>query len=199
MLPSGGVFVTGTDTDVGKSVASAWLLGRMGGDYWKPIQAGLGGEVDASLVRRLSGLDESRFHASTFNLTAPMSPHAAARLDGVTIKLGDFCLPETVNPLVVEGAGGLLVPLNDREFVVDLIEVLGLPVVLVVRSGLGTINHTLLSLMLLRHRGVDVAGVIMNGALNTGNKEAIVEYGKVDVICEIPLLNPLNMETLSKV
>ncbi|MBF0193925.1 MAG: dethiobiotin synthase [Magnetococcales bacterium] len=199
MLPSSGVFITGTDTDVGKSVASAWVLGRMGWDYWKPIQAGLEGGGDISVVKRLSGLDESHFHASTFNLTAPMSPHAAARLDSVAIKLSDFSLPDCDNPLVVEGAGGLLVPLNDREFIVDLIEVLGLSVVLVVRSGLGTINHTLLSLMLLRQRGLDIAGVIINGELNPGNRDAIIEYGKVDIICEIPLLNPLNAETLAKV
>ncbi|MBF0380570.1 MAG: dethiobiotin synthase [Magnetococcales bacterium] len=195
----GNVFVTGTDTDVGKSVASAWLLNRFGGDYWKPIQSGLSGVTDVEFVMGLSGLTADRVHPSTFNLTEPLSPHASARLDGVSINLEDFSLPSSNNSLVVEGAGGLMVPLNKKEFIVDLIELLSLPVVLVVRSGLGTINHTLLSLMLLRQRGIEIAGVIMNGSLNRGNREAIIEYGKVDIIAEIPILDPLTKEKLAKV
>ncbi|MBF0358625.1 MAG: dethiobiotin synthase [Magnetococcales bacterium] len=196
MLPTGSVFVAGTDTDVGKSVVSAWLLRKIGGDYWKPIQSGLAGESDLLAVRRLSGLAEDSFHPSTYNLTQPLSPHASAALDGVEIKLDDFVLPESKNPIIVEGAGGLLVPLNDQDFIVDLIQRLALPVLLVARSGLGTINHTLLSLQLLRQRGVDIAGVVLNGELNPGNRDAIIKYGKVDIIAEIPKLDPLNVQTL---
>jgi dethiobiotin synthase len=199
MLPTGSVFVTGTDTDVGKSVVSAWLLRKIGGDYWKPIQSGLAGESDLLVVKRLSGLAEDRFHLSTFNLTQPLSPHASAALDGVEIKLDDFALPESKNPIIVEGAGGLLVPLNEQDFIIDLIQKLALPVVLVARSGLGTINHTLLSLQLLRQRGVAIAGVVLNGELNPGNRDAIIKYGKVDIIAEIPKLDPLNTQTLSAI
>ena len=199
MIPSGSLFITGTDTDVGKSVAAAWLMEKMGADYWKPIQAGLDGETDRDVVERLSGLPKSHFHPTTFNLTSPLSPHEAARRDGVKIQLQDFILPTSKRELIVEGAGGLLVPLNEKDFIIDLIQLLKLPAVLVARSGLGTINHTLLSLDQLRQRKIPIAGVIINGPINPGNRQAIMDYGQVDIIGEIPHLTPLNAKTLSAI
>ncbi|MBF0455375.1 MAG: dethiobiotin synthase [Magnetococcales bacterium] len=198
-LPSQPLFLTGTDTDVGKSVVAAWLMVKMAADYWKPIQAGLQGETDSEAVRRLSGLPASRFHPATFNLDAPLSPHESARREGVEIRLEDFHLPLTPNPLIVEGAGGLLVPLNHQDYMVDLIQTLALPVVLVARSTLGTINHTLLSLALLRERNIPLLGVILNGPPRPENRQAIESYGKVEILAEIPTLPTLDSRSLSAI
>ena len=194
---SRGYFVTGTDTDVGKTVACAYLLRALDADYWKPVQSGLEGETDSEAVQRLTGLPPERFHASAYALRAPLSPHESARREGVRISLEVFALPKTPRLLLVEGAGGVLVPLNADALMVDLMRRLGLPVVLVVRSTLGTINHTLLSLEALRVRGLKVAGIVMNGPPNEANRRALEEYGKAEVIAEIPRLEPLNAATLA--
>ncbi|MBF0174466.1 MAG: dethiobiotin synthase [Magnetococcales bacterium] len=192
-------FITGTDTGVGKSVVSAWLVQRMDADYWKPVQSGMDGETDAQVIQRLARLDAQRIHPSTHTLTQPLSPHEAARRDGITLHLRDFFLPSTPNPLVVEGAGGLLVPLNPQAFMIDLIVHLSLPAILVARTTLGTINHTLLSLAALRQRHIPILGVILNGPDNPANREAIATYGHVDILAHIPPLNPLNADALSEI
>jgi len=192
-------FVSGTDTDVGKTVASAWLMLHLEASYWKPIQAGLDGETDEAAVRRMTGASESRFVPSTYALPDPMSPHEAARRAGVTIGLDRFELPDVPGPLVVEGAGGLMVPLNDTAYVIDLIAQLGLPTILVCRSTLGTINHTLLSLEALRRRGLAVAGAILNGPLTPHNRAAIETYGAVRVLAEIPPLDELTPAALERI
>ena len=135
------IFITGTDTDVGKTAVSAWACQAWDADYWKPVQAGLEPTTDTETVMRLGGLSRSRF-IPPYELTAPITPHAAAAIDGVIIALDDFERPQTNRPLVVEGAGGILVPLNDRDLMVDLVKHLDIPVIVVARSGLGTINHT---------------------------------------------------------
>lgn len=192
-----GVFVTGTDTGVGKTVVSAWLMRVLDGDYWKPIQAGLENGTDAAAVQRLTGLPDARFHPSAYRLEAPLSPHEAARREGITIDFERIALPETGRPLVVEGAGGILVPLNERAFMTDLIAKFGLPAVVVARAELGTINHTLLTVEALRARGLPVAGVVMNGAPNAANRRAVERFGRVRVIAEFPRLEPLDAETLA--
>lgn len=187
------MFITGTDTNVGKTVAAAWLLRRWDAAYWKPIQSGLDGETDTAMARRLSGLPAQRFHPSAFRLTAPRSPHEAARRDGVHITLDALTPPrETTRPLVVEGAGGILVPLNDEQLMIDLMAHLGWPVLLVARTALGTINHTLLSLECLRARNLTVAGVVLNGPADAENRAAIVHHGRVPILAEIPPLDPLD-------
>lgn len=192
-----GVFVTGTDTEVGKTVVAAWLVIALEADYWKPIQSGLDDETDTAAVRRLTALPAERFHASAYELEAPLSPHESARLEGRHIELDAFDLPASPRALVVEGAGGVLVPLNEGTLMTDLMARLGLPVLLVSRTTLGTINHTLLSLEALRRRGLDVAGVVMNGPPNAANRRAIEDYGQVRVLAEFPELDPLNEETLA--
>jgi dethiobiotin synthase len=187
-----GYFVTGSDTDVGKTVVASWLMLALDGEYWKPVQAGLDGETDEAAVRRLTGLPAERFHGSAYRLKAALSPHEAATREGIAIEMARFKLPPHRRPLVVEGAGGLLVPLNDRDLVIDLIAKLGLPAVLVARSTLGTINHTLLSLEALRARRIAVAGVVIDGPANAANREAIATYGNVPVIAELPVLDPLD-------
>jgi dethiobiotin synthase len=194
-----GLFVTGTDTEAGKTVAAAWLVRRLGADYFKPVQAGLEGETDEAVVRRLTDLPDERFHPSTYLLRAPMSPHAAARREGIAIDLDAFRLPGSTRPVVVEGAGGILVPLHHPATMADLMVKLALPVVLVSRTTLGTINHTLLSLECLRRRGLDVAGVIFSGEPHRENREAIEQFGNVTALAEIPWLDPLDPAALDAV
>ena len=193
------IFVTGTDTDVGKTVASAWLAQKLGAGYWKPVQCGLEGETDAGAMQRLTALKEAEIFAPVYELPEPLSPHEAARRAGITIEMKKFVAPETDKMLIIEGAGGVLVPLNDRDMMVDLMVHLAAPVVLVCRSSLGTINHTLLSLKALRASGLEIMGVIINGALSPHNAQAIQEFGKVDIIAQIPRLDPLTPDTLSSI
>lgn len=193
-----GVFVTGTDTGIGKTLVSAVLTRAWGADYWKPLQTGIADEAgDTPTVRALAGLDDRRIHTPAYALQAPLSPWAAAECEALTIDRATLTLPATDNTLVVEGAGGLYVPIDEHAMIIDLIGELGLPVVLVARSGLGTINHTLLSLEALRHRAIPVLGVVMVGALSPGNKRAIEQFGKTRVIAEIDVLPEVNAEAVA--
>lgn len=194
-----GVFVTGTDTGVGKTLVSACLARAWDAAYWKPLQTGLREEAgDTPTVTELAGLPPARVHPPAWALAEPLAPLAAAELEGVTIDADALTLPEGDRPLVVEGAGGLMVPVTERVMMIDLIARFGLPVVLVARSGLGTINHTLLSLEALRARGIAVAGVVLNGPPNPGNRAAIERFGAVRVIAEIPPLAPLDPASVAK-
>jgi dethiobiotin synthase len=187
------IFVTGTDTGIGKTVVSAWLALHARADYWKPVQSGVDADgTDSELVFRWSG---ARIHAETLRLSEPLSPHLAAQRDGVRIQLQDFSLP-SAGRLVVEGAGGVLVPLNDHDTMIDLMRHLALPVLLVARSGLGTINHTCLSVGALRARGVPVAGVVMVGDPNPENRFAITHYARVPVLAELPRLAQVTQAAL---
>lgn len=192
-------FVTGTDTNVGKTVVSAMLTLGLGAAYWKPVQSGLAPITDTDYVRQTTGLDGSHFIPERFRLTEPLSPHAAAAIDGVQIALSDFQLPATAKPhLIVEGAGGLMVPLNERHFILDLIRHLDLPVCLVARSTLGTINHTLLSIAQLRRANIPILGVILNGEKNPSNRDAIAHYGQVPILGELEPLTAINPDTLKQ-
>jgi len=154
------------------------------GLYWKPVQSGLQDPTDTQWIQRATGFPGRHFRLERHRLHQPLSPHASAALDGVRIDLSDFTLPDPTpfGNLIVEGAGGLLVPLNEHDFVLDLIVALGIPVLLVAASGLGTINHTLLSLDKLRSRNVPIAGLILNGPRNVSNREAIEHHGQVAVV-----------------
>jgi dethiobiotin synthase len=191
-----GFFVTGTDTDVGKTVVSAWLMTHLDADYWKPVQAGTEPETDSVTVRRLAGLSADRILPEAYMLPEAIAPHEAARRAGITIDMTRLEAPATDRLLIVEGAGGLLVPLTDTDYVIDLAAELHLPVILVARSTLGTINHTLLSIEALRRRGLPLAGVVINGPETPHNRSAIERYGKVNVIAEIPWLPELTHASL---
>lgn len=192
-----GFFITGTDTDVGKSVASAWACLQLDGAYWKPVQAGLSdGLSDTDVVQTLTNFGPERFFKSCYDLTQPLSPHEAARLDGVEIELADFELPPSNRPLIVEGAGGALVPLNSQDKMIDLMKLFELPIIVVARSRLGTINHSLLTLEALRARGLAVAGVIVSGPLNEANNRAIEAFGNVHLLAILPQFLSLNTAAL---
>ena len=176
------LFVTGTDTGVGKSYVAALLVAGLEAAYWKPVQSGA--DADADWVRRVAGLPAERVLPETYRLRAPLSPHEAARREGVQIEMSRFVLPKRKR-LIVEGAGGVMVPLDDRHLMVDLMVDLGLPVLVVARSELGTINHTLLTLDQLRRRGCPLWGVVVNGLPNPANCQAIAHYGEVPVLAAI--------------
>ena len=194
-----GFFVTGTDTDVGKTVVSAWLLTHLDALYWKPVQAGAEPETDAVTVRRLAEISEDRTLPEAYVLPEAIAPHEAARRAGVAIDMAKLEAPATDRLLVVEGAGGLLVPLTSTDYVIDLAAQLHLPVILVARSTLGTINHTLLSIEALRRRGLPLAGVVVNGPETPHNRAAIERYGEVNVIAEIPWLPELTRASLQAI
>ncbi|MEJ0046654.1 MAG: dethiobiotin synthase [Rhodospirillales bacterium] len=192
-LMTAGVFVTGTDTGVGKTVVCACLVRRWGAHYWKPAQTGLAEEAgDTETVARLAGRDRTRWHAPRFAFGAPLSVEAAAARENVTVSLADFELPAVAGPIVVEGAGGVLVPLGRGALMVDLMARFALPVVLVARTTLGTINHTLLSLEVLRGRGLRVAGVVLVGDASAGNRDAIARHGNVRILHEMERLRAIS-------
>lgn len=200
-----GLFITGSDTGVGKTVAAAALLHRYRGAaplrYWKPIQTGIEQDDDTEEVRRLGACADHEIFAEGVRLPRPLSPHLAAQCAGQTIDLRALLalLPRAEDTRwIVEGAGGLLVPLNDSETMADWIALLGFPVLVVARTSLGTINHTLLTLEALRARSLPVAGVLMIGDRNADNRAAIERYGKTCVIGEMPRLDPLARETLAE-
>lgn len=198
-----GLFVTGTDTNVGKTVASAALIHRYRAlssvRYWKPIQTGIEQDDDTTVVRNLGGCRENEIFGQGIRLPKPVSPNLAAQRAGVRIDLRELlALPQESDVAwIVEGAGGVLVPVNESETMADWMTLLGLPVLVIARTGLGTINHTLLTLEALRARALRVAGVLMIGEPNTDNREAIEKYGHVKVIAEMPMFNPLDCGMLA--
>jgi dethiobiotin synthetase len=185
--------VTGTDTGIGKTVVAAGLAQALGARYWKPVQAGLDEGTDRATVAALSGAEVL---PEAYSLRTPCSPHLAAAIDGVTIDPARLTLPAGEGPLVVEGAGGVLVPLREDLLYADLFARWGLPVVLVARTALGTINHSLLSLEALRSRGVPIAGVAFVGDENAETERVIGAIGQVRRLGRLPWLEPLNAETL---
>ena len=193
-----GVFVTGTDTGVGKTVVSAVLARAWDADYWKPVQTGLAeDEGDTAAVARMTGLKPGRLHPPRHAYAAPLSPDAAAAAEGVRIAVEDFSMPVSLRPVVVEGAGGPLVPLNDQALTVDLMARLGLPVVLAVANRLGAINHALAALEAVRARGLEVLGVVLVGPAFAANRQAIETHGRVRVLAELPIAERLDAETIS--
>jgi dethiobiotin synthetase len=195
---SARIIVTGTDTGIGKTVFAAGLTRLLDGYYFKPVQAGLEGETDTAVARRLSGLPAERMLAEVWRLNTPASPHLAAERDGVSIDPKALRLPALDRPLIVEGAGGLMVPLTRDVLYVDVFAAWGSPVVLCARTSLGTLNHTLLSLEALERRGVPIMGIALIGAAHADNERTLREMGRVPVLGRLPLLNPLTPQTLGE-
>lgn len=189
--------VCGTDTDVGKTVVSALLVQGLQASYWKPVQSGLEGGGDRNRVRQLLDLNEERMLPEAYAFSQPVSPHWASELDGTPLDPRTLALPDNPGPLVVETAGGLLVPLTRNWLQIDQLQVWNLPIVLVARSGLGTLNHTLLSLEALKKRQINVLGLILNGPLHADNPLTLEQFGGVPVLAELPSLVPLTAETLA--
>ncbi|MFK8105378.1 MAG: dethiobiotin synthase [Saprospiraceae bacterium] len=191
-------FVTGIDTEVGKTVVSAILVEALGADYWKPIQCGDLDHTDANKVRDLISHPTTTFFPESYLLQAPMSPHAAAAKEGIQLSLSDFVPPTTQNPLIIEGAGGLMVPFNEKECMIDLMEKLSFPVILVSKIYLGSINHTLLSIEALKRREIEIKGIIFVGEEHPTTEEVIAQHGQIPILGRIDWLAELNPISIKK-
>jgi dethiobiotin synthetase len=193
------VFITGTDTNVGKTVISAWLCYHLNYAYWKSIQTGSIDGTDRDFIQRMD-MDVQIFR-ETYVFKEPCSPHVAASLSNIHIDIAKIISPNT-NNLIIEGAGGVLVPVNQNDFVIDLIKNLNTPVILIARASLGTINHTLLSIEALRNRQIPILGVIVNNYIEQEmalkNKEAIESYGNIPVWYGLPSISPLTSNDIKK-
>ncbi len=188
--------VSGTDTGIGKTIFSAALTHALQAYYWKPVQSGLDEETDSEVVERLGGVSRARILPEAYRLKMPASPHLSARLESVTIDPERLIPPETDGPLVIEGAGGLLVPLTDKLLFADIFARWRIPVILCARTSLGTINHTLLSLEALGRRAIPVHGVVFIGDENRENQRIIADIGGVRSLGRMPRLPEMSAETL---
>ncbi len=189
------IFITGIGTGVGKTIVSSIMVEKLKADYWKPIQSGDLDNSDTAHVRSLVSNNTSFFHPEAYRLTQPFSPHKSAALDGIHIDLEQIVLPETNNQLIIEGAGGLMVPLNDKYLMIDLIQKLDAEVILVSKNYLGSINHTLLSAELLKERKIKIRNLIFCGDADQSSEEIIWKHLNCHII-SIPLFNPLNRNSI---
>jgi len=187
-------FVTAIDTDSGKTLVSAILCEVLKADYWKPVQCGL--PKDSDLVKNLVSWEDFKILPETWYLNQASSPHAAAKAELKEISLSDFELPETQNPVVIEGAGGVLVPLNDKDLVVDLISYLGVSVILVADLYLGSINHTLLTVEALKSRSIKIAGIVFNGDANPESERIILKQSSLRKLLHINKEEIVNKEVV---
>lgn len=189
--------VTGTDTGIGKTVFAAALTGALGACYWKPVQSGLDGPTDQQTVQVLTGLGPSHFLPEAYRLALPTSPHIAAAAEGVEIDTERLTVPDTVRPLIIEGAGGPLVPLTDNMLFIDLFARWRLPVILCARTALGTINHSLLAIEALRRRDIPVHGVAFIGETNPSTEDTIAAMGQIRRLGRLPWLAHLDADRLA--
>lgn len=189
------LFITGTDTGIGKTFISGVLCEGLNAHsntyYWKPIQSGKTHPTDSNWIKSFTSLPESHILKETYLTNEPLSPHLSSKMDGIHISLEKLPLPSIEKTsdkqhLIIEGCGGLMVPINENELLIDLLEKWNIPSLIVARSALGTINHTLLTIEKLKEKKLPICGVVLDGPINTANKEAIEHYGKVPVIAQIP-------------
>lgn len=188
--------IAGIGTEIGKTVCSAIVTKALHADYWKPVQSGNLTDGDAYWVQQW--VPGTQVFPSTYGLNHPLSPHTAAELDGVSIEIGAFSLPETVNNLVVELAGGIMVPLNNEQTNLDLIQHLGLPVILVSKNYLGSINHTLLTYEILKSRNILMAGIIFNGPTNTSGEAFILKHTGLPVLLRVNEESEINSHIINQ-
>lgn len=191
------IFITGIGTDVGKTIASAIVVEALEADYWKPVQAGELEFSDNDKIRQLISNSRSRIFLNSYALKTPMSPHAAAAIDGLTIELNKIILPNTLNNIVIEGAGGLLVPLNEKDTILDIIEK-DYKVIIVSRHYLGSINHTLLTIETLRSHGFEISGIIFSGNENKTTEKIIKKLSKAKVLGRIEEEEIFNKEVIKR-
>lgn len=193
-----GIFITGIGTEVGKTVCSAILVEALQADYWKPIQSGDLDNTDSMKIERWISNFRTRIHPEAYRLHTPMSPHAAAAIDGIHVELSNIQLPDTENFIIVEGAGGLLVPLNEQDYIIDLIAHLKLPVILISRHYLGSINHTLLSIEALKNRQIPIAGILFNGNENKTTESIIQQQSAVPILGRVGELQAITPTTIQQ-
>lgn len=192
------IAIIGIDTGIGKTLASAIICEAMKADYWKPVQAGSLNHTDSDEVRELITNSKTVIHEEAFRLSHPISPHAAAKLDGKNIQFSKILLPVTKNNLVIETAGGLMSPINDAQTNLDFVIHFNLPVILVSQHYLGSINHTLLTISVLKSKGVSVKGILFNGVDNPSTQEYILKNGQINLLGRINLLNELTKKAIAE-
>lgn len=190
--------ITATDTDAGKTVFAAMLMMGIGAQYWKPMQSGVKEGVDTRIIQNLTGLPDERFLPEKYIFTEALSPHRASEIDGVEIDMDSLTPPPTDAPLLIEGAGGLMVPVTRKNLQINMFKRWGLSVILCARTGLGTINHTLLSLEALWARKIPVHGIAFIGNENTDNIRTIAEYSGERILGRLPWLEKLDAPGLQK-
>lgn len=190
--------ISGTDTGIGKTIASAMLVQALGANYWKPIQSGIAGMVDTRMVQKLTELPDDRFLPEKYVLSEPLSPHRAAEIDLVKLEPETLKIPASERSLIIEGAGGLMVPITRSTLQIKMFQEWNLPIILCARTGLGTINHTLLSIEALWNRNMKLHGILFVGEENRDNMKTIAEYSGEKVLGRLPMLESLNAGSLQK-
>ncbi len=190
--------VTGTDTDVGKTIFAAALCGALKANYWKPVQAGIEDGTDTIRTKMFSGLPDHHILPEAYCLTTPCSPHLAAEIDDVEIDLERLNPPTTERTLIIEGAGGALVPINRQITYADIFARWQIPTIIVARTALGTINHSLMTIEVLRSRNIPIHGIAFIGDEVADSQLTICEMGGVRSLGRLPMINPLNSETIIK-
>ena len=197
-----GFFITGTDTGVGKTFFSLLLMKKYNFNYWKPIQTGNTTENDTLYIKNIIGIKNNKFYKSIYSFKKPLSPHLASHHENVSINIKKINKPNSDDPIIIEGAGGILVPLNKKNLIIDLIKKFNFPVVIVSKSILGTINHTLMTINILKRNKINVFGVILNNVKNkkegNNNAKSIEIFGKVKVIGQVPFVNQITNKKIEK-
>jgi dethiobiotin synthetase len=190
------LFVTGIGTGIGKTIVSAALVEKLNADYWKPVQSGDLDRSDSLTIKNLISNTVTHIHHENYRLTQPFSPHKSAAIDRITIDPDSIQPPKTNNDLIIEGAGGLMVPLNDRFLMIDLIKNLDTEVILVSQNYLGSINHTLLSIYALKNYGIPIKGIIFNGIKDIYSKEFILKHSGIELLGHIPQYNVIDKKAV---
>ena len=192
------IVICGTDTDVGKTIVSSFFVQGLEGIYWKPIQSGTEEGTDTKTVCNLLNLEPNRYLSEKYKFKAPVSPHWAAEQESDFIEPSNLKLPDIDKLIIIETAGGLMVPLNRDWLQIDQLKVWGAPIILVARTGLGTLNHTLLSLEALKNRNIDVLGIVLNGPPHKDNPKTLEQFGNTKILANLPIFNEVNAEVLSQ-
>ena len=192
------IIICGTDTDVGKTIVSSFLVQGLKGIYWKPIQSGTEEGTDTKTVCNLLNLEPNRYLSERYKFKAPVSPHWAAEQESGFIEPSNLKLPDLDELIIIETAGGLMVPLNRDWLQIDQLKVWRAPIILVARTGLGTLNHTLLSLEALKRRNIDVLGIVLNGPPHKDNPKTIEQFGDTKILASLPIFDEVNAKVLSQ-
>ncbi len=184
--------ICGTDTDIGKTLISSFFVRGLNSFYWKPIQSGIESQTDSQTVRKLAKVSKDKIIKEAYVFTKPLSPHWAAEIDQKTISFDMLRLPKVNGPMIVETAGGLMVPLTRNFLQIDQIKQWNLPVILVCKSSLGTLNHTLLSIEALKRRNIEILGLVVNGEKHLDNPKTLVEFSGIPLITEFPHIKKID-------
>ncbi len=192
------IIICGTDTDVGKTIVSSFFVQGLKGIYWKPIQSGTEDGTDTKTVCKILNLDPNRHLSERYKFKAPVSPHWAAEKESSFIEPNTLNLPDLDKLIIIETAGGLMVPLNRNWLQIDQLEVWGAPIILVARTGLGTLNHTLLSLEALKRRNLNVLGIVLNGPPHNDNPKTLEQFGDTKILASLPIFDEVSAKVLSQ-